>query len=299
MRRYSIYKSRDRGPLEFKSKLRREEGKIMALAKRDVITIPPTLPIKDAAERMVKHGVRRLPVTDAGTKRLEGVVVTRDILDFLGGGDKHLLVQKKFKGNFLAAMNEGVREIMNPDPPCGDVRSSIAEVAKLLLKTGVGGVPILNDRRRVAGIITERDFVRFMPSHARTKVEGHMTKQVVTASPELSIGEATKRMISKGFRRLPVVKEDKLVGMVTSVDVLRYFGTSKMFEYMASGMVEEAMAVGVSEIMSRDLAIIGPEADLGEAVRTMAEHDCGGLPVVADGKLVGIITERDLLELLA
>jgi len=299
MRRYSIYKSRDRGPLEFKSKLRREEGTIMRIAKRDVITIPPSLPIKDAAERMVKHGVRRLPVTGPGTKRLEGTVVTRDILDFLGGGNKHLLVQKKFRGNFLAAMNEGVREIMNPNPPCGNVRSSIAKVAALLLKTGVGGVPILDDQGRVVGIVTERDFVHFMPSHARTKVEGHMTRQVVTATPELSIGEATKQMISKGFRRLPVVDKDRLVGIVTSVDVLRYFGTSKMFEHMASGRVEEAMAVGVSEVMSRDLASVEPEADLGEAVRIMAEHDYGGLPVVTDGRLVGIITERDLLELLA
>jgi len=298
VRRYSIYKSRDRGPLEFRSRLRREEGAIMTIASRDVVAISPSLPIKDATERMIKYGVRRLPVTDPGTGRLMGILVTRDILNFLSGGDKHLIVKNKFGGNFLAAMNEGVREIMTPNPPCGKNTASIAEVAKILIKTGVGGVPIVDDHVRVVGIVTERDFVRFMPSRAGVRVEGHMTKRVVTADPELPIGGAVRRMISEGFRRLPVVEGGELVGIVTSVDILRYFGTSEMFKHMPRGRLEEAMSVSVSEIMTRDLVTVGPDADLGEAAQMMEERGCGALPVVVGRKLVGIITERDILKLL-
>jgi CBS domain-containing protein len=106
-------------------------------------------------------------------------------------------------------------------------------------------------------------------------------------------------MISKGVRRLPVVRFRELVGIVTSVDILKYFGTSKMFEYMATGRVDEAISMGVETIMTRDLLTVTPRTDIGEAAHLMVERGCGGLPVVEGDELVGIITERDMLELLA
>lgn len=293
------YKSHDRGPLEFESRLRREEGDIMTIAKKKVITISPSRPIKEASELMVEKGVRRLPVTSPGTGKLRGVLVTRDIIDFLGGGDKYKIIRNKHKGNFLSAINDPVRIIMNPDHPYGTIDLSIAETAKILLEKNVGGVPILDRDLQVEGIVTERDFARYLPSRARTRVEGHMTRKVVTAESELSIREGMQRMISQGFRRLPVVDDGKLIGIVTSVDMLKYFGSSEVFEHMSSGKVGEALSIGVEEIMSSDVITVAPQTDLGEAAEIMAEHDYGGLPVVKGEKLVGIITERDLLELLS
>jgi CBS domain-containing protein len=294
------YKSRDRGPLEFESRLRREEGNIMPIARREVITIPPTMRIKDAAEVMVKHGVRRLPVTDPGTKRLMGIVTTRDIVDFLGGGERFKIIQTKFRGNFLAAVNDPIRTIMSEKVVYGTDDMSIADVAKLLLRTGVGGVPILDAHAHVVGIVSERDFVSYMPAVTGIPVGYHMTREVVTAEPGLSIREAASRMISRGVRRLPVIGDNReLVGIVTSVDILRYFGTSKMFEYMASGRAEEAMGVGVEEIMTKEVLTVSPQTDMGEAASLMVRRGCGGLPVLEEGALVGIITEHDMLGLLA
>jgi CBS domain-containing protein len=59
------------------------------------------------------------------------------------------------------------------------------------------------------------------------------------------------------------------------------------------------MLVSVDAIMTRDVLTVTPETDVGEAARFMVERGCGGLPVVDGEKLVGIITERDMLELLA
>ena len=292
------YKSRDRGPLEFESRLRREKGNIMPIARRDVITIPPTMRIKDAAEVMVKHGVRRLPVTDPGTKRLMGIVTTRDIVDFLGGGERFKIIQTKFRGNFLAAVNDPIRTIMSEKVVYGTDEMSIADVAKLLLRTGVGGVPILDMHAHVVGIVSERDFVSYMPAVTGTPVSYHMTREVITAEPGMPIREAARKMISKGVRRLPVIRDGKLVGIITSVDILRYFGTSKMFKYMASGRAEEAMGVGVEEIMTKEVLTVSPQTDIGEAAFLMVQRGCGGLPVVDGEALVGIITEHDMLELL-
>lgn len=271
----------------------------MTLAKKKVITISPSHPIKDASELMVEKEIRRLPVTSSGTGRLQGVLVTRDIINFLGGGEKYKIIKNKHGGNFFSAINDPVRIIMNPNHPYGTTDLSIAETAKILLGKNVGGVPILESDQSVGGIVTERDFARYLPSTAQTRVEGHMTKKVVTAKPELPIREGMQKMISKGFRRMPVVDDGKLLGIVTSVDILRYFGSSEVFTHMESGSIEYALSIGVEEIMSPNVITVDPQTDLGGAAEIMAEHDYGGLPVVKGEKLVGIITERDLLELLA
>ncbi|RPI38762.1 MAG: CBS domain-containing protein, partial [Methanoregulaceae archaeon] len=82
----------DRGPVEFKSHIAEQAGEVMAIATTEVISIPPTKSIIGAAGEMTKCGFRRLPVTDAGTKKLRGIVTSGDIINFMGGGDKYHLV---------------------------------------------------------------------------------------------------------------------------------------------------------------------------------------------------------------
>ena len=79
----------DRGPVEFKSHIVQQEGEIMAIATTDVISVPPTQSIIGAVEIMTSCGFRRLPVTDAGTKKLRGIITSGDIINFMGGGDKY------------------------------------------------------------------------------------------------------------------------------------------------------------------------------------------------------------------
>lgn len=292
------YKSRDRGPLEFRSRLRKEEGNIMYIAQRNVVTITPTTKIKDAAELMVEHELRRLPVVSAGTNQFKGMIITRDIVDFLGGGEKNKIIQNKFRGNFLAAVNEPVRTIMQEKAVYGSHDMSIADVAELLSETGVGGVPIVDDQKRVIGMVSERDFARFVPSSTGVRVYECMTDKVITAEPELQIKEAARRMISRKVRRLPVVRDRELVGIVTTMDILKFFATGRIFEFITSGEVDEAMSSGVDTIMTRQVMTIDPQADVGEAASLMINKKFSGLPVVDREELVGIITERDLLELL-
>ena len=61
--------SLDRGPVEFKSHIASHEGEIMAIATRDVISVPPTMRILSAVETMTKCGFRRLPVIDPGSRK--------------------------------------------------------------------------------------------------------------------------------------------------------------------------------------------------------------------------------------
>ncbi|KPV62662.1 MAG: CBS domain protein [Candidatus Bathyarchaeota archaeon BA1] len=84
----------------------------MTITKSPVITMAPTTPVYDAIQIMVNEGFRRIPVVDPGTKRLQGIITATDIVDYLGGGKKFRIVQRKYAGNFFKAINEPVRSIM-------------------------------------------------------------------------------------------------------------------------------------------------------------------------------------------
>lgn len=270
----------------------------MNIARTEVVTISQGLPIKKAVEKMLENDVRRLPVTSPGTKKLHGMVVSRDIVSFLGGGEKHKIIKNRHDGNFLSAINDSVKLIMEKDAPNAQEKSSISEVAKLLHGKGVGGTPILDKEDKIVGIVTERDFAGYIPAPAETTVGDHMVGRVVTIEPEVFLVDAMEKMISKGFRRLPVVEDGQLLGILTSVDVLKYFGSNEVFKHMASGNASDAMSIEVNEIMTEEPHTAKPKDDLGEVAREMEAQGYGGFPVIEDDELVGIITERDILEIL-
>ena len=117
-------------------------------------------------------------------------------------------------------------------------------------------------------------------------VEKVMSKSVVTVSPDTTIKELSKLVASTGHLGYPVVKDGRLVGMVTHRDVLRipWSETSK---------------IKVEQVMSRGLVTATPNESLASALRRMDEHGVGRLPVVKredPKKLIGILTRRDLIK---
>jgi len=98
----------DRGAVDIKSRVSHNQGDIMAIASKDIVTLPPTTNIMGTAKTMLKYGFRRVPIADAGTNRLVGIITSLDIVDFLGGGLRHNIVKNRYKGNLAAAINEDV-----------------------------------------------------------------------------------------------------------------------------------------------------------------------------------------------
>ena len=290
----------DRGPVEFKSRISEHPGGIMKIATKDVVSVPPTTTIMGAAKTMTKYGFRRLPIVDAGSRRLMGIVSSMDIIDFFGGGERYNLVKNKYGGNLLAAINEDVREIMEENVITISEDCSIKEALETLRERNVGALPIVNEEEQLTGIVSEKDFV-FMASEEEKFdifVYECMTRSVKTARPSMTIEEASKEMVKKGFRRLPVVENDVLIGILTASDIVRYLSTGEAFSKLVTGNVEEALRVPISQIMSRDVVFTSSDVDIAEAARIMVKNDIGALPVIDGDELVGIITERDFIKAL-
>jgi CBS domain-containing protein len=133
--------------------------------------------------------------------------------------------------------NERVREVMTPAPATIDAQASAVEAARLMASQDVGSLPVV-DNGTLVGMVTDRDLVL----HVLAKdVDPHQTtvatvcsENPVVVGPEDSLDEALQRMAREKIRRLPVVEEEQLVGIVAQADV------SRAAEPAATGrMVEE------------------------------------------------------------
>lgn len=126
-------------------------------------------------------------------------------------------------------------------------------------------------------------------------VKDRMTPDPITVSEETNIFDALDLMRRHRIRRLPVMRHGELVGIVTQLDLMRVAPspatTLSVFEL--NGLLAR---MPVKDAMTRDVATIGPDATIEEAALHMRERQVGALPVIQGKRLVGIITETNLLD---
>jgi acetoin utilization protein AcuB len=130
-------------------------------------------------------------------------------------------------------------------------------------------------------------------------VRGWMRAPVVTIGGETSVADAAALMRERAIRHVPVVDADgRLIGIVTDRDLRQV-----VFDAAMRGRLDaDAPRLGalpVREVMTWGVVTITPATDLRAAAALMRERRLGALPVVDDGRLVGMLTEHDLLAALA
>ncbi len=290
----------DRGPVQFSSRAVKRSGDILNIATFVVVTAPPTTTIISAIKTMTSYGFGRLPIADAGSKRLIGFVTGVDVVDFLGGGIRHNLLNK-YGGNILAAINAEIREIMSPRIIYIKEKASIEDALKLMHEKNVGGLPIVDDDTKIRALVTEHDFTSLIAGvNTGLSVKEFMSPNVVTIGSKTTIEKTTKIMVqSGGFRKLPVTQDSVLMGMVTASDIMRYLGSGEAFKKVVTGDINELMCQPINNLAHRDLVSTETEADLGETAQIMIDRGVGALPVMDGGSLAGIITKRDFIKALA
>ena len=132
---------------------------------------------------------------------------------------------------------------------------------------------------------------------AKRLVADIMTRNPVTVTPRNAIRTAINLMREGGYRRLPVVDRGRLVGIITDRDLRRAANSPFVVrEQWYDNFILDHIEVG--SCMTPNPLTVEPSTPIAEATRVMRNHKIGGLPVVADGELVGIVTETDLLDFL-
>lgn len=118
-----------------------------------------------------------------------------------------------------------VKDLMNPSVVTIEPGSSAALAARLISRHNVGALPVCGEDRRLRGVVTDRDIVlRCIAAEedpAQTPVRDIMTRSCTTVAPGDDCREATRLMSAQQVRRLPVVEDGRLVGIVSLADLAK------------------------------------------------------------------------------
>ncbi|OUJ18694.1 CBS domain containing protein [Methanonatronarchaeum thermophilum] len=190
---------------------------------KNIDLLTPENTIEDAGKLILEYNIDSIPITKTRSNRvLVGVVNIHDLFNSIS--NKQLNPEKK------------VVDIMNPKVETAEHNEQVSSCWRRMLNTGLSGFPVLKNDRLI-GIITKGDVIQ--AGHARfsrggktsggstdkTKITRLMSTPVTTVSPETQVKKAFEKMKNKNIGRLPVVKDDTVVGIVDRYDVLKpYLG---------------------------------------------------------------------------
>ncbi len=130
------------------------------------------------------------------------------------------------------------------------------------------------------------------------KISELMAGDVETLDRNDTLSLAEDLMKMKRLRHLPVMEDGRLAGVISQRDLF-HAGLSTAMGFGTKAKGEFLKAVLVKEIMTEEVIIIGSSAEVKEAARTMLKKKIGCLPVVDGGELVGLISESDIIRVVA
>ncbi len=247
----------------------------LSVASRQVLTCREDTPVKEIIDLMLSFGFRRIPVVNS-KKYLKGIVTSIDVLDYL--------LRSK------VAMKRPVSEIMKKEVYTVEKTNTLRDAIEVFRRCRKGGYPVIHNKK-LKGILTDFDILPSINKKLGIKVEEAMTHKPMVVRDNNTIYEVAKTMTRAGFRRLPVVRDGIVVGIVTPYDILRYLKNKGKLREL------KKLKRSVKSAMKENVISIEPNEDIYKAIKTMKTMRLGGLPVTEDHEIVGIITERDIVDM--
>ena len=124
-----------------------------------------------------------------------------------------------------------------------------------------------------------------------------MQRDVVTVTPDTRLSQVLRLLQPRGFRHVPVIHNEALIGIISDRDVKQAMASLAGVGAIGAEFERARERLTASEIMGRTVTTIAPMDTVEEAARRMATQKISALPVTEEGRLVGIVTETDVLRL--
>jgi tRNA nucleotidyltransferase (CCA-adding enzyme) len=237
--------------------------------------------------------------TYAVVRSREGIVDARKVMgDLPAGGHPQAAsasMPRRDPNEVLSGLETRIAEMLKPALTVGDAMSSpvmavsasqtVEDAYRLMIRYGHSALPVVCDGR-IDGIITRKDLDKAqLHGLGLVPVKEFMTERVVTISPDAPVWEAHRLLVSNNVGRLPVVRDDVLVGIITRTDMLRALYPSVSSSYDSREGVSLPWQEDVSQVLE------GVPGDIMEKVRFLADKAKGmGYPIYLVGGFV-----RDIL----
>ncbi len=188
-----------------------------------------------------------------------------------------------------------VREVMSSPVITEDEDVSVTIVSRDMELSGIGSV-VITKGGKPAGIVTDRDMMIKVCAKRRTgdvKVKEIMSSPLITIGPGAPVEQACELMAANGIRRLPVLENDELVGIVSVRNILTQAPEYVHKFYPAEeGIVAELLEVG--DVMTREVVTEDEATPVNKISEDMEVTGIGSVVITRGGKPAGIVTDRDM-----
>ncbi len=252
------------------------------MSKEPVVAAPEDS-LSEVLGKMKRHGVHEVPVVER--KKLVGIV------------SYNTLTKRR-----SLPMSTKVERIMVAPPRIGGT-DSVPEVAEMMMSTGSRGIPVTS-KRKLLGFISRIDLigsVRGMKMLSEVDVSSIMSHSPQCVLETHTLHDARALMKDLDERSVPVCESSgHLIGVVGIRDLADYFARERESETRGEVVGEkEALEIEVGSLMRTPPITVPPDAKLSKAVDLMIEKDVSSILVVENREPVGIVTQVDIIELIA
>ena len=275
--------------------------KVKDLMSKEIIVAYVPSTVRDALKILAKHNVSGIPVLRKGTRQLAGVVTRSDI--------------------FRNPDEEQLAMVMNPNPYTIGEDDDIEDAAKLFYENRIHGLPVLDKKRNLVGIISPTDLLKMIEEKDNRYVENYYTTSCVPVYQETPLPALMEIITITNESALPVLDEEgKLVGIVTDGDLFKLSHIKDSISKSEFGLGDDEDAwtwegirdvlrlyystskidlppVPVKEVMVREVEKASRKTPISEVAKVMLKKRISQLPVIgSDDRLIGMITDIDLMK---
>jgi CBS domain-containing protein len=253
--------------------------KVKDFMTKDVIAIDKDVNLNHVLNLMKKYEITKIPVVE--NKKLIGIVSDNIIAYKLGS-----IRKKGVPASRLHASSVTDKDIVSISPD--------TEIKTILKDVGKPGPTMLcvveNDS--LVGVITKANLLQLVNS--KKQVREIMKKNLHVVSPDDRVVHARRIMIDQNIARLPVVDKGTLVGMISDTEIA--FALADLKKSLPLGRQKHRLdELLVEDVMKTPAVWTESNITVSEAAKIMLNKNLGALPVIDNGKLVGIISRTDLL----
>ena len=270
------------------------------LMQSPVIVVRSMDTVAHARNLMLKEKVSRLVVVEG--ERPVGTLTRRDII-------RSLRNYRMRKRDFESII---VSEVMRSPVTTANEEDSITDAAKKMVSSNVKGLPVVDKKGELVGIVTKTDLTRYFSENLRGKFKVKEFSQGRKGLPVIhsshTVFRAMDLMEETSAERVIVVDDSKPIGIITETD-LSFMRQQRSGNSFRKGSRRDAEAVSptriyllptAADVMTQDPTIVNESEDAGIAAGMLIEKGIGGMPVVnKKGDLVGMITKFDFVKVLA
>lgn len=280
--------------------------KVSDIMSAPVICMHSTEPVAHARNLMLRHRIKHIVVLEKGKP-----VATLSMKDLI----RAMLAERGASYKWRSIDDFPASRAIKSKLIVADPSTHISKAASMMLKHGTSSILIMKNDELI-GILTKTDVVRYFASNMAglAKVVALMTSKIITANRQHSLRHILDLMEQNEVGRVVIADGEKPLGIVTAADVV--FAQLETPEGGApQQMVRftrkaerasrpryryiKSVSITAENVMGAELFTIAADEDVAIAADVMLENNVGGLPVVEDDKLIGIITKTDIMRKVA